>query len=412
MAIFFLLPLISSAKVFLSDAPPIHSVLTYKATPAPDTADGLTFVLRGSAIPAGIKTKGYFRYSAVDPLQISPLFCNDVYGSNMIGTNETYLSNDKKYSANDSDYGTTAQVQFSQTISGLAKNTKYYYCAFASDKNVIESGAVQVFTTSPLIETDDATVPDSASAILNGFYSATTDPIHTYFQYRKTSPSGTDPTKLPNWTETIPRQSHKMDSASNFDETISGLSENTDYDFRAVSKNDTSNAYLYGNTLTFKTLASDDSNGDTTTGCASGDDLCNSDQIDTNNNTTTPHSLGDVVTPPDLALVHSMEGIETVLARQIQANTDIAEAYGYKQGGNLVTFSWYLADILARDFGYVSSNGEEIRVSKPDVAAYELQMKDGNLTIYEYYNSKIVNIQTTSNTLRSKYYYEYYYSKK
>jgi hypothetical protein len=70
-----------------------------------------------------------------------------------------------------------------------------------------------------------------------------------------------------------------------------------------------------------------------------------------------------------------------------------------------------LADVLAKAFGYVSASGKEIRVSKPDVAAYELQLTNGDLTVYEYYNSKIVNIQKLSNTLRGKYFYEYYFKK-
>jgi hypothetical protein len=113
-----------------------------------------------------------------------------------------------------------------------------------------------------------------------------------------------------------------------------------------------------------------------------------------------------------LDVVRQGEGIETVLARQIIRNTQLATMYGYKAGTNLQSFAWSLADTLARDFGYVNSKGKEVRVSKPDVAAYELQLDGTKLTIYEYYDSKIVNIKSMSSILRNKYYYEYYFSKK
>jgi hypothetical protein len=105
------------------------------------------------------------------------------------------------------------------------------------------------------------------------------------------------------------------------------------------------------------------------------------------------------------------EGIEHVFVRQIMANAELAESYGYQSGGNLQTFAWDLADILARTFGYVGSNGKEIRVSQPDIAAYQLYMRDGILTVYEYYDSVVVNIQRMTEALRNKYEYEYYFNK-
>jgi hypothetical protein len=125
-----------------------------------------------------------------------------------------------------------------------------------------------------------------------------------------------------------------------------------------------------------------------------------------------PLTLGQTATPPVDATVHQAEGIETVLARQIIAKQETASAYGYDQGTNLQAFAWNLADVLARSFGYVNSAGKEIRVSKPDVAAYEIRLEGGKITIYEYYNKKIVNIQKMSSAVRSNYYYEYYYNKK
>ena len=139
----------------------------------------------------------------------------------------------------------------------------------------------------------------------------------------------------------------------------------------------------------------------------------NSNNYNTNNSSTNPTnlSIGQTATAPNDAIVHYHEGIETVLQRQIVADSALAKSYGYQDGADLSAFAWNLADILAKTFGYVSSNGKEIRISKPDIAAYQLYMVDGILTVYEYYDSKLVNIQRMSDILRSNYSYEYYFKK-
>jgi hypothetical protein len=121
--------------------------------------------------------------------------------------------------------------------------------------------------------------------------------------------------------------------------------------------------------------------------------------------------LGETVAPPNDAIVRYHEGIETVFVRQIIANTDFAKTYGYIQGSNLQTFADNLADQLARAFGYVSSTGKEIRVSKPDVAAYQLQLVGSKLTVYEYYNNKIVDVRNLTTVFKSASSYEYYFTK-
>lgn len=123
-------------------------------------------------------------------------------------------------------------------------------------------------------------------------------------------------------------------------------------------------------------------------------------------------TLGETATPPVDATVHYHEGIETVFQRQIVGNSTLAKAYGYQDGADIQTFAWNLADLLAKEFGYVSPSGKEIRVSLPDIAAYQLEYKNGVLTVYEYYNLKIVNIESTTTSLRNKYDYEYYFVKK
>jgi hypothetical protein len=100
------------------------------------------------------------------------------------------------------------------------------------------------------------------------------------------------------------------------------------------------------------------------------------------------------------------------LQRQIVADTLLAKNYGYQDGANLQNFAWTLSDMLAKTFGYVNSSRKEIRVSLPDIAAYQLFTNNGILTIYEYFDGKIVNIQKMTDALRSKYEYEYYFNKK
>ena len=134
-----------------------------------------------------------------------------------------------------------------------------------------------------------------------------------------------------------------------------------------------------------------------------------------NNNTniinTTPLVLGQKATPPSDAIVHSLEGIETVFARQITADNVFAKKYGYQDGTDLQTFAWALADQFARSFGYVNGSGKEIRVSKPDVAAYQLQLIGDKLTVYEYYNNKIVDVRSTAASFKNASGYEYYFKK-
>lgn len=454
----------------------ITNVLTGTATNITDTQATLS----GSANPSGVSTSGYFRYSAITPGKISPVFCNDIYGSDMKATNEVNLNS-----------GYSSMV-FKTNVTGLLPNTTYYFCAIASNKNEINylTGGVNSFTTNnsdgtnntnnskTSITTKPALVVNQTSAYLNGFYNSISS-SETWFEYKKkyeketgglatqysgptASMSGfgsptpfsgivgslstptlltpysgmiasiTDPSLITSYsgpagilstpTLLIPYSGPtasmsttnngwiKVDgkSRSGGSGTLSflltGLSPNTEYQYRAGLKTVSGGIIgpsIYGNILTFRTTSTSSvSPGSVSSGNGNG----------TNNNE--PLTLGQTATPPFDALVHYKEGIETVFVRQIIANSDIAEKYGYVQGTDLNTFAWNLADLLARKFGYVNSSGKEIRVSPVDKAAYQLRMEDGNLTVYEYLNSKIIHIQKLSSTLRGKYNYEYYYNKR
>jgi len=129
------------------------------------------------------------------------------------------------------------------------------------------------------------------------------------------------------------------------------------------------------------------------------------------NNQTPTLVLGQIATPPSLAIVRYHEGIETVFTKQIMADITFAKLYGYVEGNNLETFAWNLSDQLAKMFGYVGTDGKEIRVSLPDVAAYQLQLIGNKLTVYEYYNNKIIDIRNTTTDFKNASEYEYYFKK-
>ena len=121
--------------------------------------------------------------------------------------------------------------------------------------------------------------------------------------------------------------------------------------------------------------------------------------------------LGQTATPPNDAIVRYHEGIETVFIRQIIKNPIFTQKYGYKAGMNLQIFAGDLADQFARAFGYVNVNGKEIRAGPPDIAAYQLQLVGNKLTVYEYYDNKIVDVRNTTATFKNASGYEYYFKK-
>jgi len=119
--------------------------------------------------------------------------------------------------------------------------------------------------------------------------------------------------------------------------------------------------------------------------------------------------LGQEATPPSDAIVRYHEGIETVFARQIRRNTVFAERYGYS-GGDMVNFAWNLAHTFAKFyFGYINEENLEVRVSAPDVSAYELRQVSNTLVVYEYYKNVIVDIRSKTVEFKNKNPYEYYF---
>lgn len=358
-------------------------------------------ILSGSLVPESEITSGYFRYSS--KVSFPPVFCNDIYGSDMQSTNEINLGN-----------GSFPKT-FTANISQLSSDTTYYYCAVGSNKNEIKYGNVRQFTTgfssseTMSVNTENALVIDSTSAYLNGFYN-TSVPAVTWFEYRRAPQNSSlernSQNELGSTWKKVGEKNRNGNTNGNFNHIITGLTKNSTYQFKAGIKGSSGINIIYGNPLTFTTLSNDGSSyGEIP--FYSGNDNSGNDNNNLNNLT-----IGQSAIPPVDAVVRYHEGIEHVLVRQIMANSQLAHLYGYKDGEDLQLFAWNLADIFARAFGYVAPGGKEIRVSPPDIAAYRLELNNGVLTIYEYYDGVIVNIQTMTSSLRSTYGYEYYYQKR
>src|SRR3989344_4113575 len=209
----------------------------------------------------------YFRYSKKD---ISPIYCNDIYGTNMVSTKDIKLS----------DIGTTrieyipalgknvSSKPFSQNITNLTPDTKYYYCAIISNKENIAYGGSNIvmdFRTSSYkttIRTSGATSVGSDSAKLNGSYNSIEN-VTTYFEYKKATASGEAPLAWEKLESSIevhnkqrnPNGIYEANVSGNINFTLTGLAPVTKYQFRAVATTSSGaeRKTIYGTTLSFTT---------------------------------------------------------------------------------------------------------------------------------------------------------------
>src|SRR3989344_4387610 len=94
---------------------------------------------------------------------------------------------------------------------------------------------------------------------------------------------------------------------------------------------------------------------------------------------------------PD-ALVGKGEGIEHALRRQIEHNTDIAEALGWDGEQDLHQFSGRAAHLLAGDKGYVNlATGEEVQVAVAGEIEYQTHLNpEGQVEIREVRADEII----------------------
>src|SRR3989338_2923099 len=194
----------------------------------------------------------YFRYSKKD---ISPIYCNDIYGTNMVSTK-------------DIDLGITKSKAFSQSITNLIPDTKYYYCAIISNKENIAYGGssiVKSFLTSPYkttIRTSGATSVNSDSAKLNGSYNSIEN-VTTYFEYKKATISGETPLAWEKLESSIGVHNKQRNAngvyeanvSGNISFVLTGLTPVTKYQFRAVATTSSGaeSKIIYGATLSFTT---------------------------------------------------------------------------------------------------------------------------------------------------------------
>ena len=385
----------------------------------------------GYADPS-LPTTAYFRVSAVP---IPPVFCNDLYGTRKVSTDDISLP---------------VASSFSWILTGLTPDTKYYYCAILSTKKVIAYGnnAVVSFSTKPCstcaqssIQTKPASAVTKTSATLNGYYN-TNVAATTWFEYGKTYN-----TVIGGGGTVIGQVSQYAGSFGNISFPATNLSQNTDYYYRAVIKQGGNTTYGISATH-FKTKSTGDTNPcgpdapsnpwivpsqnatlKTIPGSASSSfgglfgpsilsgggssPTINSGSYDANGDPCNPPpkpgffpstpSFPTGVGPsgpvpavaPDDAIVRFKEGVEHVLARQIIKNPAIAQLFGYQSGADLNQYAYYLAHLLAQFFGYVK-NGQEILVSLPDVAAYELKLTNGVLMINEYFAGFLISSRQVS----------------
>lgn len=152
--------------------------------------------------------------------------------------------------------------------------------------------------------------------------------------------------------------------------------------------------------------------GNTNGGNSNGGNSNNGNNGNSGGGMVPPPKVGSYANPLSDAIVHYHEGVETVFTRQIMHYPGFAKLYGYVDGENLQHFADTLSHTFAQIFGYYAGGGREIRVTVPDMAAYEFGLKDGMLAVYEYYDNHLTGISVVTGKLKSAFEYEYYYTKR
>lgn len=155
------------------------------------------------------------------------------------------------------NYGSgTSGVNYNFNLSNLSNNTTYYFRAVASNSFGTVYGSTMNFTTggggtigSPIITTNAATGISQSVATLSGTVNPNGDNTDAWFEWGTTQSFG-NTTSSSNYGSGT--------SATNYAYSLSNLSNNTTYYFRAVASN--SFGTVYGSTFSFTT-------GSTAGGC-------------------------------------------------------------------------------------------------------------------------------------------------
>ncbi len=198
------------------------------------------------------------------------------------------------------------------------------------------------------------------------------------------------------------------------DSTPTGVGTITDYDGGGIPNISDSDMDGDGVSNNYD----DDTDGDGIPNTTDNDDD-NDGTDDSNDSTPTgtngPRNpqIGDTAEPNVDDIVRYHEGIEHVFARRIKISSILQMKFGYLETGlSLQQFAYDLAHALAKAFGYVDASGREIRVSQPDVSAYQIRVSGNKLTVYEYYKNKIIDIRRLNSSFKNKNPYEYYFNKR
>jgi phosphodiesterase/alkaline phosphatase D-like protein len=199
--------------------------------------------LNGSANPNGATSTGWFRYATVNPVT-----CSDSFGTRVPASGGASLGAGR----------VAVAYSYNTNLTGaLQPGTTYYYCAIASNTYGVSVGAVQTFTTSPMlpsVTTSSATDLTSTTATINGAATAGGAATTGWFRYTATNPgscSDTFGTRVPA-TGGSDLGSAGTTSVA-FSQGLTGLSPNTLYYYCAIASN--SVGIAYGALLTFRAPA-------------------------------------------------------------------------------------------------------------------------------------------------------------
>jgi YHS domain-containing protein len=156
-------------SVLTITTPGLPTAVTVSATAV--TSSGA--LLNGTGNPNRADTTGFFRYSTTNPTT-----CDDVFGARAPTTGGSALGN-----------GTSA-VSYSQTLSGLAAGTTYYFCAINDNVVGKSFGAVRQFTTlnAPTMVTGTTTLVTASSATLNATGNPNNATTTGWFRYSTVNP--------------------------------------------------------------------------------------------------------------------------------------------------------------------------------------------------------------------------------
>ncbi|MGC4122584.1 MAG: MYXO-CTERM sorting domain-containing protein [Myxococcales bacterium] len=192
--------------------------------------------LNGSGNPRGAAATGYFRWSATNPGN-----CDDSFGTRVPASGGTSLGSG------------TADVAFSQALTGLTTSTTYWYCAIATSTEGTSYGAVMTVVTqgAPTVTTEAATAVTSTTATLNGTASANGISTTAWFRYSNVDPGACNNTFGSRAPTTGQASIGTGSTPVPYNFGVTGLTAGTTYYYCAIANNTVGRSY--GAVLSFTT---------------------------------------------------------------------------------------------------------------------------------------------------------------